>query len=321
MHTHIRADNPFVYNMCGKTDFSLLIEVLSHAQLLLTNDTGTMHLAAYVGTRIVALGMSEVSAMEMGPLSTEGAVYLEPHLDCFPCERPGKCSHGYVCRLAISAEYVCALITHLVSGYAVRDFKYRHDMVSLLCYEGREDGYFYRATMPRCLPQARALKEIMRYAIADMWESAFDNDVTRAGGEYVYAALKRRFIIGHIDWLRVSEEFAVHRENIDAILSKAEAVMDDYLQAIQQNDKSTRKKCSQDLVTIDAHMMTICDELSFFADYYSLETRMIVARERKVHNILIENRALCKKMQCMLAHLEQIYMFFVNQHVHTEIES
>ncbi len=51
----------------GRTNLAQLAALLRHCHLLLTNDTGTMHMAAAVGVRVLNLSLGPISFWETGP--------------------------------------------------------------------------------------------------------------------------------------------------------------------------------------------------------------------------------------------------------------
>jgi hypothetical protein len=69
-----------------------LAALLSRCRLLVTNDTGTMHVASAVGTRIVDLSTGPVFVHETGPYGV-GHVAVEPASACFPCAAGSVCHH------------------------------------------------------------------------------------------------------------------------------------------------------------------------------------------------------------------------------------
>ncbi len=72
-------------NLVGKTTLPGLMDVLATSDLLLTNDTGTMHLAAALGVPVVAIFGSTEPAWT-GPLG-EGHTVVRRHVECSPCFR------------------------------------------------------------------------------------------------------------------------------------------------------------------------------------------------------------------------------------------
>lgn len=103
-----------VANLAGKTSLEQLIGVVKRAALLITNDTATMHIAAAVGTPLVALFLVHAYAAETGPYCSK-AVMLEPEISCFPCLHSSVCSH-YACLDYVTPEAVAAAAESAVSG-------------------------------------------------------------------------------------------------------------------------------------------------------------------------------------------------------------
>lgn len=82
----LRADNPdpnFVVNVAGKTSLIELCELIKFCRLLLTNDTGPMHLATALGTPVVAI-FGSTSPELTGPLGDRNFVVRQP-VECSPC--------------------------------------------------------------------------------------------------------------------------------------------------------------------------------------------------------------------------------------------
>lgn len=92
--------------------FSLLgsVDLFSRAHLLLTGDTGPMHLAAAVNLPIVAL-LGATSPTRTGPYTTD-AVVLRQSLDCMPClaKRCRLSDTASPCMEQISADVVARAI-------------------------------------------------------------------------------------------------------------------------------------------------------------------------------------------------------------------
>lgn len=94
-------------NQCGRTTLDELIVLLRTCHLLLTNDTGTMHLAALLGLRTVALFGSTEPALT-GPLGPGHSV-LRRRVECSPCFLR-ECPLDFRCMNEIEAEAVAATI-------------------------------------------------------------------------------------------------------------------------------------------------------------------------------------------------------------------
>ena len=90
-------------NRIGQTTLDQLIEELHECRLLLTNDTGTMHLAALLGIRVVAIFGSTEPRLT-GPVGN-GHIILRHHVDCSPCFLR-ECPIDFRCMKAVSVEEV-----------------------------------------------------------------------------------------------------------------------------------------------------------------------------------------------------------------------
>ena len=100
--------SPNVLSAAGKTDFQQLGALLEQADVLVTGDTGPMHLSIAVGTPVVAMFLASALCFETGPYSA-GNFVVQSTIDCHPCNPNYPCSRPD-CHLQISPE----LIAHLV---------------------------------------------------------------------------------------------------------------------------------------------------------------------------------------------------------------
>jgi lipopolysaccharide heptosyltransferase II len=90
-------------NRIGRTTLDQLIEELGGCRLLLTNDTGTMHLAAFLGVRVVAIFGSTEPRLT-APLGHDHLV-LRHHVECSPCFLR-ECPIDFRCMNEVSIEEV-----------------------------------------------------------------------------------------------------------------------------------------------------------------------------------------------------------------------
>ena len=97
-----------VINLCGRTDLTAAIDLLSAAQLVVSNDSGLMHVAGALGRPLIALYGSS-SAEHTPPLAGDGPparlAQIEG-LDCRPCFQR-ECPLGHFrCMNDLSPENV-----------------------------------------------------------------------------------------------------------------------------------------------------------------------------------------------------------------------
>ena len=90
-----QASGPFV-DAVGKTDLTQLAALLCRSRLLLTNDTGTMHLAAGLGVTCLAIFLATAQPCDTGPY-LPGCCCLEPALPCHPCPFGRPCPNNLAC--------------------------------------------------------------------------------------------------------------------------------------------------------------------------------------------------------------------------------
>ena len=99
-----------VYDSLGQSSIVELAALLESVSLLLTNDTGTMHVATAVGTKVVDVSTGPVFAHETGPYG-EGHLVIEPQMLCFPCAGGSECHH-FACREAFEPDDIATLVRH-----------------------------------------------------------------------------------------------------------------------------------------------------------------------------------------------------------------
>src|SRR6266446_2013567 len=99
-------------NRIGQTTLDQLIDELRRCSLLLTNDTGTMHLATLLGVPVVAVFGSTEPRLT-GPLGN-GHTILRHHVECSPCFLR-ECPIDFRCMKAVSADEVAAAVLSLLA--------------------------------------------------------------------------------------------------------------------------------------------------------------------------------------------------------------
>jgi ADP-heptose:LPS heptosyltransferase len=103
-------DNKCV-NRVGQTTLEQLINELRDCDLLLTNDTGTMHLADLLRVPTVSI-FGSTEPQRTGPLS-QGHRIFRHHVECSPCFLR-ECPLDFRCMTAVTSAEVIAGIEQMI---------------------------------------------------------------------------------------------------------------------------------------------------------------------------------------------------------------
>jgi heptosyltransferase-2 len=105
-------------NLIGKTTMTELVDHLSRCALLLTNDTGTMHLAAFLDVPTVAIFGSTEPALT-APMGENHRI-IRHHVECSPCFLR-KCPIDFRCMKSVATSEVESAINAILSSPALSE--------------------------------------------------------------------------------------------------------------------------------------------------------------------------------------------------------
>ena len=109
------GDQQAALNLAGKTSLRELMALLKLCRVLLTNDTGPMHVAAALGTPVVALfGSTSPELTGPGLPGEAGRHLLQSDVPCSPCFRR-TCPIDFRCMTGIGVEDVVAAVLRAAS--------------------------------------------------------------------------------------------------------------------------------------------------------------------------------------------------------------
>jgi heptosyltransferase II len=100
-------------DLTGRTTLSELITQLRRCEVLLTNDTGTMHLAAFLGVPTVSI-FGSTEPQLTGPIGN-GHTVLRRHVECSPCFLR-ECPLDFRCMKAVTVEEVVRAVAEKVTN-------------------------------------------------------------------------------------------------------------------------------------------------------------------------------------------------------------
>lgn len=98
-----------VIDITGETKINEMVHLIAGADILISNDSGAMHMASIAGTPTVAVFGPTVQSFGYQPWNTQARVVEASHLRCRPCSSHGgeKCPIGtHECMTSISAQVV-----------------------------------------------------------------------------------------------------------------------------------------------------------------------------------------------------------------------
>jgi len=95
-------------NFIGRTNIAELSALTKKCALLVSNDTGPLHLATAVGTKVIDIFTANVHFMETGPYG-EGHYVVQAALPCVPCAFNVKCDN-MVCKDVITPEIIFEVV-------------------------------------------------------------------------------------------------------------------------------------------------------------------------------------------------------------------
>lgn len=141
-----KYSHPRIYSAMGKTNFGELSAILEQVDVLVTGDTGPMHLAVAVGKPVVALFLASALCFETGPYSA-GNFVMQPQISCNPCNPNFPCARPD-CHGQITPELV-AFLTDLrlrtpkgeEANITLPDVYKNQDQVAIYYTDFDEDGF------------------------------------------------------------------------------------------------------------------------------------------------------------------------------------
>jgi ADP-heptose:LPS heptosyltransferase len=106
-------------NLCGRTNFSQLMQIIAGAELVITNDNGPGHFATLTGTKALAL-FSTDSPYVYGPLGDAVIAYSNYH--CSPCisafnHKTSRCDDNK-CLQVLSPNVLLGYVEAIMAGNA-----------------------------------------------------------------------------------------------------------------------------------------------------------------------------------------------------------
>lgn len=107
----IRAEGVEARNRAGETSLAQFIDEVARCRAMITNDSGSMHIASAVGVPTVAV-FGATNHITTGPTGAHSRVVREP-VECSPCLKR-ECPIDHRCMRRVSADRVAAVALELL---------------------------------------------------------------------------------------------------------------------------------------------------------------------------------------------------------------
>ncbi len=142
----------------GKTELAQLAALLERCDLVITNDTGPMHIAAAAGTRVLSIALGPIHYSNTAPYG-EGHLVFQPRAACAPCSFHVRCVNPE-CKKMVTPDAVADAALRMLAGDPLKDGSIPESQAyagcSVYATEWGEDGLLdYRPLVDRA-PDFRA---------------------------------------------------------------------------------------------------------------------------------------------------------------------
>ncbi len=138
--------SPNVISVAGRTSVPQLAAMLKQSDVLITGDTGPMHISVAVGTPVVSMFLASAFGFETGPYS-EGNIVLQPVIGCGPCNPNKPCSKPE-CHDTITPELVAHLAIARVAGEITEVSPRWADPRGVIVYRSQFDKFGFCDLVP-----------------------------------------------------------------------------------------------------------------------------------------------------------------------------
>lgn len=102
-------------DLCGKTDLMQLYQAVAGLDMLITPDTGIMHLAAFAGVPVLAIFLSSALCHETGPYG-QGHLILQTDTVCGPCLESAGCAFDLACVKSLRGPGFARTVAQALAG-------------------------------------------------------------------------------------------------------------------------------------------------------------------------------------------------------------
>ncbi|MBN1115339.1 MAG: glycosyltransferase family 9 protein [Oligoflexia bacterium] len=170
--------NKNIYDFTGKTNVKQLAALLTRADLLVSNDTGTLHIATALDVPVVCVSIGASNIYETGPYSYSTNYSVVPEIDCYPCDYVIPCANmkckslvpvDIIDRISASVLFKGPLVHNDSEGtYAI----FKGEIIEARTISGKK--YSAKRYMPVC-GRIADTRGIMSAIYRSLWDSIYSD--------------------------------------------------------------------------------------------------------------------------------------------------
>ncbi len=238
-------------DLIGKTDLGSLGGVLELMDLLVTNDTGTMHISAGVGTKTVSLFLASAKFRDTGPYA-EDHIVIQPDIDCSPCSVRTNCvSHR--CHKVISPEGLFYIVSCLLKGEEIKNSSV---LSGMQVYKSTFDDEGFLRYFP-VFPISPSRLELILLTSRRVWKMFLDKRVIDEES-ITMEALK---VLGELDYY-----YGMEFQDWDSILDPLDELLAEVSTLEESTEELFRIELSRDARRLKSEGKKLLDALERFRE-------------------------------------------------------
>ncbi len=220
---HLGFSHDKVLNLVGQTTIQDLIAILRRCNVLVSNDTGPIHIAAAVGTPTVGIYLSTAYPGETAPYGA-GHHVIHPVIPCYPCMDVSECANDLRCRTSISEE----VIFKAVSDAITKEFHpapHRGDALRLRSRFLANGTLFYEPLTPvGIMPPHLAATWLRKVVVRILWEGAFSLDLDPT----ILSIPRREDLFAYVDHARQVLDRVVKTAQVSRDLTYVSGILEEF---------------------------------------------------------------------------------------------
>jgi len=138
-------------NFIGKTNLNELAALLKRCNLLISNDTGPLHISTAVGTKVIGIFLATAHFRETGPYGC-GHYVIEAAIPCSPCGFQVDCKELF-CKDLITVTHLFELAKAAINGRDIEDSPVWEKVQVYYSYFSEDGLLEYRPLLKRCIKE------------------------------------------------------------------------------------------------------------------------------------------------------------------------